>query len=50
MICDIYGTSKTEAIFIIRQVQWRLIPKDKKLYYVFADLENVLDRVPDYVR
>ena len=36
----------TDAIFTIRQVKGKHQARKKKVYYVFVDLEKVLDRVP----
>ena len=40
------GKGTTNAIFIMQQVQEKHQAKKKKLYYAFADLEKVFDRVP----
>ena len=40
-----HGKSKTDAIFTFRQIQ-KFRAKDKRLYYVFVNLEKAFDRVP----
>ena len=39
------GKGTTNAIFIMRKVEEKHQAK-KKLYYAFADLENIFERVP----
>ena len=45
-----FGYSKergtTGAIFILRQVQEKMLEKKKKVYVAFLDLEKAYDRVP----
>src|SRR5437867_12762747 len=36
----------TDAIFIVRQVQEKLLGKQKALWMAFVDLEKAFDRVP----
>ena len=38
------GRGTTDAIFILRQLQERYLQKNKRLYYVFIDLEKAFDR------
>src|SRR5579864_7632418 len=40
------GRGTTDAIFIIRQVQEKLLAKNKELWIAFVDLEKAFDRVP----
>ena len=40
------GRGKTDAIFILRQLQEKHLAKNKKLYFTFVDLEKAFDRVP----
>jgi hypothetical protein len=40
------GRGTTDAIFIVRQVQERLLEKKKGLWMAFVDLEKAFDRVP----
>ena len=40
------GRGTTDAIFILRQLQERDLHKNKRLYFVFVDLEKAFDRVP----
>ena len=40
------GKGTTDAIFIIRQVQEKLLGKQKELWMAFVDLEKASDRVP----
>ena len=40
------GRGTTDAIFILRQLQERYLHKNKRLYFVFVDLEKAFDRVP----
>ena len=49
MICSLdlhFGTSITDAVFIVRHIQEKFGMKDKRLYYAFIDLEKAFDRVP----
>ena len=39
------GHGKTDAVFILRQLQEKHLAKNKKLYFAFVDLEKALDRV-----
>ena len=39
------GSSKTEAIFVSRQIQEKYIGKNHNLYFAFVDLEKAFDRV-----
>ena len=43
------GRGTTDAIFILRQLQERYLQKNKRLYFVFVDLEKAFDRVPHQV-
>ena len=40
------GKSTPDVIFIVRQIQEKFRPKDKRLYYRFVDLEKAFDGVP----
>src|SRR6059036_1751653 len=40
------GKGTTDAIFIVRQVQEKLLGKQKELWMAFVDLEKAFDRVP----
>ena len=40
------GKGTTDAIFVVRQVQERVLDKDKDLWLAFIDLEKAFDRVP----
>ena len=40
------GRGTTDAIFILRQVQEKLLAKGKTIYFAFVDLEKAFDRVP----
>ena len=40
------GKGTTDAIFILRQMQEKLLCKGKHLYFAFVDLEKAFDRVP----
>src|SRR2546425_7436318 len=40
------GKGTTDAIFIVRQVQEKLLGKRKELWMAFVDLEKAFDRVP----
>src|SRR5881296_3784546 len=40
------GKGTTDAIFIVRQVQEKLLGKHKELWMAFVDLEKAFDRVP----
>ena len=40
------GRGTTDAIFILRQVQEKLLAKGKTCYFAFVDLEKAFDRVP----
>ena len=40
------GRGTTDAIFILRQLQEKHLAKNKKLYFVFVDLEKAFNRVP----
>ena len=39
------GLGTTDVIFIMQQVEEKHQEKQKKLYYVFVDLEKAFDRV-----
>ena len=39
------GRGKTDAIFIVRQIQEKYNAKGKLLYFSFVDLEKAFDRV-----
>src|SRR3989441_510150 len=43
------GKGTTDAIFIVRQVQEKLLGKQKELWMAFVDLEKTFDRVPHEV-
>ena len=43
------GRGTTDAIFIVRQLQEKLLAKTKNLYLAFVDLEKAFDRVPRQV-
>ena len=36
----------TNSIFIVRQLQEKLLAKDRLLYFAFLDQEKAFDRVP----
>ena len=40
------GRGKTDAIFVVRQLQEKYLAANKRLYMVFVDLEKTFDRVP----
>ena len=40
------GKGTTDAIFIVWQVQEKLLGKQKELWMAFVDLEKAFDRVP----
>ena len=40
------GKGTTDAIFIVRQVEEKLLGKQKELWMAFVDLEKAFDRVP----
>src|SRR5437899_466007 len=40
------GKGTTDAIFIVRQVQEKLLGKQKELWIAFVDLKKAFDRVP----
>ena len=40
------GRGTTDAIFIARQLQEKILDKNKKLYIGFVDLEKAFNRVP----
>ena len=40
------GRGKTDAIFVVRQLQEKYLADNKRLYMAFVDLEKVFDRVP----
>ena len=40
------GKSTTDAIFVVRQVQEKMLEGNEKLYCCFVDLEKAYDRVP----
>src|SRR5437899_2557988 len=40
------GKGTTDAIFIVRQVQEKLLGKQRELWMAFVDLEKAFDRVP----
>ena len=40
------GRGTTDAIFIARQLQEKILDKNKKLYFGFVDLEKAFNRVP----
>jgi hypothetical protein len=40
------GKSRTDAVFILRQIQEKFEQKKRKLYHVFVDLEKSFDLVP----
>jgi len=44
--CSLVLSLKTDAIFIIRQLQEKYISVKKPLYFTFADMEKASDRVP----
>ena len=40
------GKGTTDAIFVVRQLQERMLARNRKLYLGFIDLEKAFDRVP----
>ena len=40
------GRGKTDAIFVVRQLQEKYLAANKRLYMAFVDLEKAFDRVP----
>ena len=40
------GRGTTDVIFILRQVQEKMLDKKKKVYIAFLDLERAYNRVP----
>ena len=40
------GKGSTDAIFIVRQLQQKLLSKNKEVWMAFVDLEKAFDRVP----
>ena len=40
------GRGTTDAIFVVRQLQEKLLAANKRLYMAFVDLEKEFDRVP----
>lgn len=40
------GRGTTDAIFIMRQVQEKVLEGNSKRYWTFVDLEKAFDRVP----
>ena len=40
------GRGTTDAIFVVRQLQEKVLGKNKRLYLGFVDLEKAFDRVP----
>ena len=40
------GRTKTDAIFIVRQLQEKYLARNKELWMAFVDLEKAFDRVP----
>ena len=43
------GRGTTDAISIARQLQEKILDKNKKLYFGFVDLEKAFNRVPQKV-
>ena len=43
------GRGKTDAIFILTQLQEKYLTKQRKLYVTFVDLKKTFDRVPQKV-
>ena len=43
------GRGTTDAIFVVRQLQEKYQPVNKRLYMAFVDLEKAFDRVPQKV-
>ena len=43
------GRGTTDAIFIVRQLQEKILAKNKNLYLAFVDLEKAFDRDPRQV-
>ena len=43
------GRGTTDAIFVVRQLQEKYLPANKRLYMAFVDLEKAFDRVPQKV-
>ena len=46
MVVKAITKMRTDAIFILRQLQEKHLAKNKKLYFAFVDLEKAFDRVP----
>ena len=42
----VQGRGTTDAIFVVRQLQEKYLPANKRLYMAFVDLEKAFDRVP----
>ena len=40
------GKGKTNAIFVVRQMQEKFLAKKRAMFFAFVDLEKAFDRVP----
>ena len=43
------GRGTTDAVFILRQVQEKILEGNNKRYWTFVDMEKAFDRVPQEV-